>query len=623
MLSTKQKLHHWCTWFFAGNIIIFWLVGINYLLTLSSHFDTNFSATELFIKSFTAFAYIGHLGLLALIPVLFILPLVWIWPKHYIIIPLSIVTATLAVTILSMDALVYKMYHFHLYGIIISMFLNGGTEDDLGLSKPEYGLILAYIITFLIIETIFAIGLWFYVKRRQHKGFFTWLLLFLGLSWGLSYSIIVYGGHHEYGNNLTNTSRFLPFYDESLDALSPKKSNPSNVDKLSAISSLNKEPSTKLNYPLSALTCQLPAKPKNVLVIVIDTWRFDMLNQEETPNLLAFSKQAALYTHHFSGGNSTGPGIFSLFYGMPIAYWSTMANNDKRALMIDEFIKNHYQMGIFSSATLKIPAFNETVFRNMDNVNWETEGASPYDRDKKITQEFKQFIIQSQKNSQPFFSFLFYDSAHSYCAFNEDLSPLKPSVPVCNRSELGMDSDPTPYFNRYKNALILIDQQIKEVLETLKANNLLDNTVVVITGDHGEEFNDNHLGFWGHSSNFTHYQTQTPLIVYWPQSKPQTFSYQTSHFDIAPTLLHEVLGCSTPPNNYSFGQYLSASNVRKYLLIQSYSTLSILQPNHITEIYPGGAYEVEHLNGEAIPDAKLNVDTINQVLQDMSRFYKS
>src|SRR3712207_9402754 len=62
----------------------------------------------------------------------------------------------------------------------------------------------------------------------------------------------------------------------------------------------------------------------------------------------------------------------------------------------------------------------------------------------------------------------------------------------------------------------LIDSLIGLTLDKLKQKDLLRNTVVIITGDHGQEFNENHCNYWGHSSNYSQWQIHVPLIYYYP-----------------------------------------------------------------------------------------------------------
>src|SRR5205085_10797453 len=139
------------------------------------------------------------------------------------------------------------------------------------------------------------------------------------------------------------------------------------------------------------------------------------------------------------------------------------------------------------------------------------------DNDRAITQEFKQFI-DKRDTSKPFFSFLLYDSAHNYYAA-ENIPHI---YPVNNKdgqrllSSIKNNDDVIEVVNRYRNAIHFIDDEINQILETLKKKKLLDNTIVMITSDHGEEFDDHKQNYWGHGSNYTPVQIHVPLIMMIP-----------------------------------------------------------------------------------------------------------
>ena len=80
--------------------------------------------------------------------------------------------------------------------------------------------------------------------------------------------------------------------------------------------------------------------------------------------------------------------------------------------------------------------------------------------------------------------------------------------------------------------------------------------MIILTGDHGQEFNDNGLNFWEHATNFTKYQVQTPLVIYWPKTKRRQINYVTNHFGIVPLLLTKILGVQNPTSDYSAGTSL-------------------------------------------------------------------
>lgn len=626
MQTNRANLIRWSIWFFLGNVVLFWLIGLGYISTISWLDMGYFKANRIIVvKAFAALVYFGQLGLLAMLPALFLLPFILLWPKRRFIFTLAIFIETSAAFFLIVDVNTYKIFRFHLNGPILDIAINGLEESIWQMSWVEYTLLTLIISGLLIGESLYAACVWrYFMNKPRLNGSLKWIAIALGFSLYFSYAMIIYSSGYVMNRVFVDVSRFVPLYTDIFGALLPVKDGRILLDRLSESSLIQpKKANFPLNYPLASTQCRVAEKPKNLIFIVIDTWRFDQLNTEVMPTLTEFSKKSWVFKNHFSGGNATGPGIFSLFYGLPVSYWTSMETQNRGPVLLDELIKQGYQTGIFSSATLRLPPFNKTVFRAMKELRLVTPGSTPYKRDVAVTKELNQFIDKVAKHPEkPFFGFAFYDSAHSYCAFPEDLLPREPAIKNCNRMELTNETDPAPYFNRYKNALSLVDHQIQQIFANLKKHNLLENTVVVITGDHGEEFNDNHLNYWGHASNFTHYQTQTPLIIYWPKESPNTYAHQTSHFDIAPTLMHKLLSCENEAHQVSLGQSLFNSTHRPYLIVGSYTGYGIIEPGQITDISPSGNFRLEQLDGKPMPGAKLNKPVIQSVFHDLRRFYK-
>ena len=105
-----------------------------------------------------------------------------------------------------------------------------------------------------------------------------------------------------------------------------------------------------------------------------------------------------------------------------------MLAQQRGPVFIHELLKDHYQMGIFRSASLHYPAFDKTVFREIKNLRINTPGAESFDRDRAITKEFKHFVNHLKPN-KPFFSFVFYDETHNYCESSAHYpQPFQPAV---------------------------------------------------------------------------------------------------------------------------------------------------------------------------------------------------
>jgi len=91
-----------------------------------------------------------------------------------------------------------------------------------------------------------------------------------------------------------------------------------------------------------------------------------------------------------------------------------------------------------------------------------------------------------------------------------------------------------------------IDDAIGAILQTLRDCNLLKNTVVIVSADHGELLGDH--GAWGKRS-FYEPSVGVPLIAHWPAGLPggAVRDMPVSTIDLFPTLM-EIAGITPPPN---------------------------------------------------------------------------
>lgn len=625
MNPNTKLLLRWCFWFFLGNTALFWIIGLKYLPVMPWLHSTLLNAHSLrHIYSFVTFSYLGQFSLLAFIPCFLMSGLALFLPR-YVIFSMSIVVASAATIVLAIDAFTFNLFRFHLNGMIFSLLLRSATTDIFDLSSREILLGFGLLGSTIFVETLLAWVVWrFIIIKQRLCGLGYWFSAILGISLYFSYYMVLLSANWGYELvALMETGRSFPLYANVLSYLLPNKDSIINLARFGELYTYHGEGSNHtMHYPLQPLQFNKQNNHLNVVLIVIDAWRADMLNPQVMPTIYQFSKQSWYFANHFSGGNATGPGLFSLFYGMPATYWPVVAVHNQPPLFIQTLLQQHYLIKNFPSATMKAPDVGSLVFSSVGIPTDQMPGSTTDARDRQITQQFKTLLNTIDKTKQPFFSFLFYDGAHSYCSFNPSATPFKPFIKVCNRPMLDNASDPVPYFNRYRNAVYFLDQQIHEVLTSLKQHHLMDNTVIIITGDHGEEFNDSHLNYWGHASAFTPAQIHIPLIVYWPGEKPQTISHLTSHYDVAPTLMRKLFACTSPTATYSYGYDLLNAQARPYLLIKSYVDFAIREPNQVTRIYSTGNYELNQLNGKPLGATQVNAKALENIFTDLQRFYR-
>lgn len=87
----------------------------------------------------------------------------------------------------------------------------------------------------------------------------------------------------------------------------------------------------------------------------------------------------------------------------------------------------------------------------------------------------------------------------------------------------------------YSGLVMGIDEYIGQILETLKAQGLYDDTIIVLSADHGDYLGDFNMAGKGH---FYESSYRIPLIVRYPDQKPMVINHPVSLTDVYNTILH-------------------------------------------------------------------------------------
>lgn len=316
-----------------------------------------------------------------------------------------------------------------------------------------------------------------------------------------------------------------------------------------------------LDYPLAPLQVEPPARPPNIVWLVAESLRFDMLDRNIMPQLWNFSEQALRMEKHYSGGNLTQMGVFSMFYGLYGNYWFPMYAARRTPVLMDVLQQQRYQFGLYTSQRFTFPAFDKTVFAAMDpaDLHERSGGAPAWQRDVQNIDELLGFIDRRDPQ-RPFMTYMFFESTHASYDFPPEAAIAKPYLENLNYLTTDLAANIGPLKNRYINAAHHVDAQVGRVIEHLRKKQLLDDTIVIVLGDHGEEFME--IGRWGHSAEFNRYQTSTPAVLWVPGQPPRVMPGITSHLDIPATLL-PLLGVKNPAGDYSLGQNLLAPDYRR------------------------------------------------------------
>jgi uncharacterized protein len=519
----------------------------------------------------------------------------------------NVVLFLLFQVVLLVDVRIYSIFRFHINGLVLNVITTEGAGDSVVIGRDTLLSFAAAVLVVLLVELAINIFTGAYVKRlsaerrilieRMSKA-----LLCIGVM-----LIVAEKGLYAYADimnktEITKTAKLYPLYQPFTVKGFARRVLHVDVNREEAFKV--RKGGDAVSYPKKRLVFDSTRDMRyNIIVIVLEGARFDMLSEEVMPNVWKFGREHTMFMNHYSGGNATRFGVFSLFYGLPGTYWHTFLANRISPLLIDTFLEKGYDFKILSSTKLTFPELRKTVFLRLPDYIVDSHPTADFaERDRIISDTLIDYV-STRNEDRPFFAVLIYNASHQMYKYPPSFEKFRPVVP----KELDYFKDVTPenipkVRNRYKNSLYYDDYLIGRIIETLRKKKLLENSVVVITGDHGEEFEEK--GFLGHNSSFNDYQTKTLFVMNYPGQGPRVVTRLTSHTDLVPTLMGS-LGCTSPVEYYAQGVSLlnGDGNGRRYVTAASWDKAALINDEFVfsftTELYNLSAIKVNRRGGFA------------------------
>lgn len=606
---------------FRKQLYIVFLFNVLALLFQSGKYSVYFENTDsFFTKLYLTLTTFSHFFWIGALPLLLSLVFYIVVKSKKLVTIINIVLSALVLILVQIDTIIFGQFRYHISPIVLKLVFGKRSSDIFQFSTINIIIALLFVIGLIGLQFLFHYLAKKILARDLHLRVKATMFFFISTS---IFSHFVYAwSDANYYRPVTQVKNVFPlFYPLTADDLLMKLNL---VDQEKIEKNKQLKTSTENNtvsYPLQPIVSENVPTKKNLLFLIIDSWRFNTLSNEITPNIYNFSKKCQIFTNHISGSNMTTGGVFSIFYGIPATYFDTFTGQEIAPVFMNELQKQHYDLLIYGSSGLENPPFNRNIFSKIPNLRLFSKGEKPSDRDLTITTEWME-ALKKRNSKNPFFGFLFYDAAHGYDYPENYKIKFKPSIPEVNYMELDNDYDPIPLFNRYLNSVNYVDELIGKTIRQLEEKGLLENTIIVITGDHGQEFNDNKKGYWAHGGNFTKYQINTPLIIYDASKEPKTYSHKTIHYDITATLLKEYLHVKNKLTDFSFGQNLFNTKNRDYFICGYNQRFAIVEKNKITNVYPGGLFDVTNSKLKSLNDEDINYELVSEGLHEMNRFFK-
>jgi len=353
--------------------------------------------------------------------------------------------------------------------------------------------------------------------------------------------------------------------------------------------------------PLVLPACSRPADRPNVLFVVWDTVRADRLSvygcdTPTTPFLEAFARGARVYDNCTSTGSSTVPSHGAMFTGLlPREHG---ANNsfkhlaDAHATLAEIFRDSGYATYLFSANPHISADENFSQGFDVEEHPWDDryreralgmirQKANPLDANTDLNRMLRvnrpdNWYIKNcgklaehglldwlgkKPEGRPYFAFLNYMEAHQPYAPPIEIrsrlmtpAQLERSAQI-DRSWINMwcytfglhdysAADLEILARLYDACLIELDGLFEELIASLDAGGYLDNTIVVLVGDHGEHLGEHHM--LDHQYSLYEPLLRVPLIVRYPEKiEAGRETRPVVNFDLFPTLL-ELAGLEPP-----------------------------------------------------------------------------
>lgn len=610
-MTFKEKLTTF-GYFVLINSVFTVFIALRYLKFLPEVPSDTLGLAFLVLSTFSHMVALTTLVSLVLLPFFFL-------PNRLIRRTIIATLASLILIFLFIDTIVFANYRFHINIAMLDLVLSG---QIVSFSIATWFMVIGAVALVFAIEVgVLASLETKKIKLPARTGRVFSVTAVIALLF--SHLIHIWAAAHAY-QSVTQLKRYLPLFHPTTSNSLMSKYGWIDEEALEKQKLMTMQKQGDFHFPLQPLQTETVENPPNIVFLVIDSWREETFNAENTPNLWNFAQNGTIYQEHLSTGNATRAGVFGFFYGIPSTYWHSAIDNKTSPVFIDRMQELDYQLGIFASARLTSPEFDQTVFLKVPDLRKESTGDTAVARDQNITEEWLDWFEQKD-DSKPSFSFLFYDAPHGY-AFPEDYDHrYEPMLSEVNYLKLNNNTDPMPLMNRYKTSVHFIDSLAKQVLNALSASGEMENTIVVITGDHGEELNDNKQNYWGHNGNFSNPQVHVPFAIIGKGVPKNTNGWNnrfTSHQDVVPTLMQNYLGIKNPVQDYSMGVNLLGKPIdRDWLLVSSYSKYAVVTHKDIMEVGSVGQFSYVDKKYKPLKDQP-DYELLQQALEQISRFSK-
>ena len=516
----------WGHWFAFFNIIIAILIGSRYAFIIDWP-DTLGGKLYFFVS------LLGHFSFCVFaLYLLIIFPLSFIVKNHRTFRGLTVIFSTLCTTLLLFDTAVFSRFNLHLSSVVWNLLVN----PENGEMSRDWQIFFAPMPIILLAQMLFSRWSWEKLRSLERQKWLKVVGIFFTTTFIATHLIYAWADAYLYRPITMQRSNFPLSYPMTARSFLEKHGFLDGEQYSQTLKQEGRLDALKIDYPKRMLTFTPLENKPNILMITVSGLRYDAISSEKMPKLTEFATSSTQFTNHYSSGNNNNAGLVGLFYGLNANYTDSILSNHTPSVLIEKLCAEQYQFGLFSATNFKDSLFHQALFRGMTLT--QNNGKNNNESAVKNLNKF----IAAQQGDKPWFAYLDLD------------------IDGKNQAD-------------YDRILPQLDQQLEQIL----ANIPLDNTLVLITAEHGLNFDE--MSEKDRENYFGRDEIQVPLLVYWKDLPVGEQAGLSSHTDILPALMNQIFHIQNPLLDYTQGHNLFELKGNDWVLASNHRWNVVLLPD--------------------------------------------
>jgi hypothetical protein len=287
----------------------------------------------------------------------------------------------------------------------------------------------------------------------------------------------------------------------------------------------------------------------DVFIIIIESLRKDAVTFPIMPHMSEFARDAWTFEHPIAAGNVTHYSWYGLINSQYPIYFDTAKANSSSlgSLPLARLRQAGYRIHLLATPDTRYQHLDTVLFGASDpngrnsliDSHFRPAIGNVADRDQAVVVELERQLRTTPKGGHVYI--LGFDSSHFDYVWGADYTPK--FIPYAKTIPITHDYSHDPVarrlvVNRYKNSVAWVDSLLGRTIDAIESTLRLEQSIIFITGDHGESFWEHETGT--HGSNLMREQLEVGFVMKLPGRTARHSDTIFSLMDVMPTVLDEL-----------------------------------------------------------------------------------